>query len=156
MRKITLGDGAKCRPPLNEWLWEDLRDVEWKVCHFVFCQFAQVATTLLSNSKATAKTNKLLIRAAPPACALSVINQSNLVHMLRSLRAVKCEPSHLCVVSAHGSRAAFRAPGVALVWVRVRVILHLIVPGLDVIRGRAVPNGRDRESLKNVVSEPDP
>lgn len=56
---------------------------------------------------------------------------------------------HLCVVSTHGSRAAFGAPGVALMWIWVRVVLHLIVPGLDVVSRRAVP-GEQRQNKDSV------
>lgn len=61
---------------------------------------------------------------------------------------------YLRVVSTHGSRAAFRAPGVALVWVWKRVVLHLIVPGLDVVSRGTVPEVQDRESVKNLVENP--
>lgn len=57
-------------------------------------------------------------------------------------------------MSTHGSRAAIRAPGVALVWVWVRVVLYLIVPGLDVVSRGPVSNRQDRESVKNLFPNP--
>lgn len=45
-------------------------------------------------------------------------------------------PDQLCVMSAHGARAAVGTPGVALVRVRIGVVFNLIIPGLD-MEGRS-------------------
>ena len=49
------------------------------------------------------------------------------------------DPSYLSVVSTHGAGASEGAVGVALLRVREGVILHLIVPGLHVEGGGAMP-----------------
>lgn len=44
-------------------------------------------------------------------------------------------------MGAHGTRAAFWTPGIALMLVGIGVVLRLIIPGLDVKGRRAVPVG---------------
>lgn len=60
--------------------------------------------------------------------------------------------THLCVVGAHGSRAALRAPRVALMRVRVGVVLHLIVPGLYMVGRRAVPIRKETQLFNMIMS----
>lgn len=46
-------------------------------------------------------------------------------------------------MGAHGSRAAFRTPGVALVRVWIGVVFHLVIPSLD-MEGRRTISARER------------
>lgn len=65
--------------------------------------------------------------------------------------------THLGVMGAHGSRAALGAPGVALLWVRICVVLHLIIPGLHMVSRWAVPIrhriNRNGNTVHSVCSE---
>lgn len=52
--------------------------------------------------------------------------------------------TYLRVVGAHGPRAPLRTPGVALVGIGVGIVLHLVIPGLHVEPGRAIPAGTEQ------------
>lgn len=58
------------------------------------------------------------------------------------------KPLYLGVMRAHGTCALVWAPRVALVRIWECVILHLIIPRLDVERWRSIPEGEKAAGIR--------
>lgn len=70
-------------------------------------------------------------------------------HVNRTAHATRGCPDQLSVVGAHGTRAAIRTPGVALVRVRVSVVFHFIIPGLNMEGRRSISAPVNPQVLSN-------
>lgn len=70
------------------------------------------------------------------------------VHILASVNctsySIRSGPNHLCIMSAHGTKASHRTARVAILGVRKGIIFHFVIPWLDQLENRAISSSSYR------------